>query len=67
MVTVKQARKKTGNYLKTLNDEQVQNLLNQMYGLAEISVDQSILRGSNKTREVIELDVRKEQNGSNGA
>ncbi len=67
MITIKQARKLTGNYLKTLNDGQVQDLLNQVYGLAEIAVDQAILLGSNKTRGVIELGKRKEQNGSNRA
>ncbi|MBU1067810.1 hypothetical protein KKE60_08490 [Patescibacteria group bacterium] len=67
MISILQARKLTGSYLKYQTDEQIQNLINQVYGLAEIAVEEAILHGSNKTRGVIELDKRKEQNGSNRA
>lgn len=63
MISISTARKLTGSYLKNQTDEQVQNLLNQVYGLAEIAVDQAILLGSNKTRGVIDLPDVKEHNG----
>ena len=65
MISILAARKLTGSYLRNQTDEQVQDLLNQIYGLAEIVVDQAILLGSNKKRGVIDLEKRKEQNGIN--
>lgn len=65
MISILAARKLTGTYLKNQTNEQVQNLLNQLYGLGEIAVDYVFLQGSNKTRGVIDLEKRKEQNGSN--
>lgn len=63
MISISTARKLTGSYLKNQTDEQVQDLLNQIYGLAEIAVDRAISLGSNKTRGVIDLPTRKEHNG----
>lgn len=63
MISISAARKLTGTYLKNRTDEQVQDLLNQIYGLAEIAVDRAILLGSNKTRRVIDLPDIKEHNG----
>lgn len=53
-----------GTYLKMYTDEQVQILLNQLYGLADLIVDQTLAPGSNKSPGVIDPDTRKEQNGS---
>ena len=67
MITIFQARKLTGIYLKNQTDDQVQLLLNQLYGIVGVAVDQSILSGSNKKREVIELPTEKAENGSRRA
>lgn len=67
MISILAARKLTGSYLKDQTDKQIQNLLNQIYGLAEVVVDHAILQGSNKTRGVIDLEKRKEQNGNSRA
>lgn len=64
MISIIQARKLTGTYLKDQTDEQIQDLLNQVYGLAEVVIDQVILQGSNKNPGVIDPDVRKEENGN---
>lgn len=61
-MTINQARKLTGSYLKNLSDEQVQDLLNQVYGLAEIVADLGILRGSNKSNGVIDSSNKGKQN-----
>ena len=63
MISISAARKLTGSYLKKQTDEQVQDLLNQVYGLAEIAVDQVITPGSNQKPRVIDLPERKEHNG----
>lgn len=65
MISISSAKKLTGTYLRNYTDEEVQDLLNQMYGLAEIAVDKVILQGSNKTHGVIDLEKRKEHNGNN--
>lgn len=67
MISILAARKLTGSYLKNQTDEQIQILLNQMYEIAEITIDQVIAPGSNETHGVIELGKRKEQNGNSRA
>lgn len=66
-MTILHARKVLGEGSKNLSDEQMQDLLNQVYALAEIAVEQAILRGSNETHRVIDLDKRKGQNGNSRA
>ena len=66
-MTILYARKILGTGSKNLSDEQMQDLLNQVYALAEIAVEQAILRGSNETHGVIDLDKRKGQNGNSRA
>lgn len=64
MISISAARKLTGIYLKNQTDEQVQSLLNQLYGLADLVTDQALVQGSNKNPEVIDPSVIKEQNGN---
>lgn len=65
MISISRARKILGISWKGKSNEEVQDLLNQLYGLAEIVADRAILLGSNKSPEVIDPDIRKEQNGNN--
>lgn len=64
MISISAARKLTGSYLKNQTDEQIQNLLNQLYGLADLVTDQVLTPGSNENPAVIDSSIREGQNGN---
>lgn len=63
-MTINTARKLLGTYASTMTDEQVQALLSQLYGLADLITDQVLTAGSNVNSGVIDPNIRKEENGN---
>lgn len=63
MFSVQQCRKILGKKAKSMSDDQIKNLLNQMYGLAEVIVDIANEVGSNEKPKVIEPSQNKIHNG----
>lgn len=64
MISTSAARKLTSAYFKNQTDEQVQDLLDQLYGLADLVTDQILSPDSNENPEVIDPSIRKGQNGN---
>lgn len=53
-MTILHAKKLLGKYGNTITDDDIQQLLDQLYGLAEIITDQVKANGSNKQLGVID-------------
>lgn len=64
MISTSRAKKILGKEWKNGTDQEVQDLLNQLYGLADLVTDQVLLPGSNENPTVIDLNIRKEHNGN---
>ena len=62
-MTIIYARKLLGSTSRSMSDPQVQDLLNQFYGLAEIIA--GIVNGSKNINRGIEPNPRKADNGNN--
>ncbi len=60
-MTINRARQLLGSEHKSMSDPQVQDLLNQFYGLAEIIA--GMVDGSKSVNRGIESTQRKEHNG----
>jgi len=61
-VSVTKARKILGKNTRSMSDPEVQDLINQFYGLAEI-IAEMVTSGSNMSTMGIEANRRKEENG----
>lgn len=64
MVSLSQARKLLGDSSKKMSDPEVQKLLDQLYGLAEIISEAVSIKGSNKQLGVIDSHLEEVQDGS---
>jgi hypothetical protein len=64
-LSITSARKIIGKEAKSLTDPDVQLLLDQFYGLAEIISNMVSVNGSNNDKRVIDSDLGKGQNGLN--
>ncbi len=60
-VSIVKARKLIGKTYKKMSDPEVQDLVNQFYGLAEIIA--SVVSGSNRPHMGVEPPMDKEENG----
>lgn len=64
-MTINHARKLLGVQAKSMSDEQVESLVNQLLSFAEIIVAQITTNGSNKQLGVIDSNYKEGQNGIN--
>lgn len=62
-ISLSQARKILGKEARSLTDPELEDLLNQMYGAAELAVQVVYLRGSNKEQKVIDSSAQEVENG----
>lgn len=62
-LTTKTARKILGKQANSMSDPEVQSLVNQLYGLAEIIASMVSTSGSNKQQKVIDSPKERAQNG----
>lgn len=60
-ITINRARKLLGKEYKKHNDKQIQQIIDQLYGLAEL-VNDKVFLGSNKLPKVIDPLTPKDQN-----
>lgn len=60
-ITINRARKLLGKEYKKHNDKQIQQIIDQLYGLAEV-VSDKVFIGSNKLPKVIDPPFSKDQN-----